>query len=66
MTDWIGKALDRKGKKGKPRGEGTLTRQAEAHGLSVEDFAREVKAHPCKFDKITKQRVNLYKTLRKF
>ncbi len=63
--DWIGKALNRKGKKGKPRGEGTLTNQAESKGMSVEEFAREVKGNPKKYDTITKQRVNLYTTLRK-
>ena len=63
--DWIGQVLDKKGKKGKPRGEGTLTRQAESKGMSVEEFAREVKANPNKYDTITKQRVNLYTTLRK-
>lgn len=65
MKDWIGAVLDTKGKKGKPRGEGTLTRQAEGHGMSVEEFSRDVKANPNKYDTITKQRVNLYTTLRK-
>lgn len=65
MVNWIGKALDSKGKKGKPRGEGTLTRQAEANKMSVEEFAREVKSNPNKYDTITKQRVNLYTTLKK-
>lgn len=64
--DWIGKVLDKKGKKGKPRGEGTFTRQAETNGFgSVEEFARDIKANPNKYDTITKQRLNLYTTLRK-
>ena len=63
--NWIQDALDAKGKKGKPRGEGTLTNQAEGHGMSVEEFAREVRDNPDKYDTITKQRVNFYRTLQK-
>lgn len=63
--DWIGAALSAKGKKGKPRGEGTLTAQAASHSMSIPAFANEVEMYPESFDKITKQRVNLYRTLRK-
>ena len=64
--DWIQETLDRKGKKGKPRGEGTLTAQAKREGMSVAQFAKEVEMRPDEYDKITKQRVNLYRTLKKF
>ena len=63
--DFIQDALERTGKKGKPRGKGTLTNQAEAVGMSVAQFAKQVVAEPTKYNKITKQRVNLYKTLRR-
>ncbi len=62
---WIQKALDTKGVKNHPRGEGTLTTQAKQHGMSVKAFAKEVDKHPKKYQKITHQRVNLYKSLSK-
>ena len=55
----------KKGTKGKPRGPGTLTAQAKRHGMSVKQFIRHVNNNPKNFRKITKQRVNLAKTLMK-
>ncbi len=63
---WIQKVMDNKGKKGAPRGKGTLTAQAKREHLSVPQFAKEVELRPEDYDKITKQRVNLYRTLNKF
>jgi len=62
---WIQKVFDNKGKKGAPRGKGTLTNQAKREHLSVQQFAKEVELRPEDYDKITKQRVNLYRTLKK-
>ncbi len=62
---FIQKVLDTEGKKNAPRGAGTLTESAKQHGMSVKAFANEVERHPDKFQKITKQRVNLYRTLMK-
>lgn len=62
---FIQKALDTSGVKNHPRGAGTLTESAKQHGMSVKAFAKEVGNHPDKYQKITKQRVNLYKTLMK-
>ncbi len=59
---WIQKALDTKGIKNHPRGEGTLTTQAKQHKMSVKMFAKEVDKNPKKYQNITHQRVNLYKT----
>ncbi len=57
--------LKKKGKKGAPRGAGTLTAQAKQHSMSVPEFAKEVERCPDKYKTITKQRVSLYKTLSK-
>ena len=62
---WIQKALDTDGVKNHPRGEGTLTESAKQHGMTVAKFATEVENHPDKYQTITKQRVNLYRTLMK-
>ena len=62
---WIQKALKNKGVKHHPRGEGTLTTQAKLHNMTVKQFAKEVDKNPEKYKKITKQRVNLYKSLKK-
>ena len=62
---WIQKALKNKGAKNKPRGEGTLTTSAKQHHMSVKQFAKDVDKNPDKYKKITKQRVNLYKSLKK-
>jgi len=64
-NDWIQEALDAKGSKGKPRGEGTLTAQAKSHGKSVKAFAVEVENNPEDYETITKQRVNFYRVLTK-
>lgn len=63
--DWIQKATGGKSKKGKPRGEGTLTAQAKKEGMTVKQFASKVDKNPKKYAEITKQRVNLYKNLMK-
>jgi len=52
------------GTKGKPRGKGTLTAQAKRHKMTIAQFIREVNRNPDKFRKITKQRVQLAKTLK--
>ena len=62
---FIQEALSAKGKKGKPRGAGTLTEQAKREGKSVKEFAKMVDKNPSKYNEITKQRVNLYKNLMK-
>jgi len=62
---WIQKALENKGVKNHSRGEGTLTTQAKQHKMSVKQFAKDVDKNPDKYKKITKQRVNLYKSLKK-
>jgi len=61
--DWIKKATSVKGEKGKPRGKGTLTKQAQNAKKSVRAFAQEVVDNPHKYDKITRQRVNLYQNI---
>ena len=63
--NWIQDVLKKKGKKGAPRGAGTLTAQAKQHNMSVPEFAKEVERCPDKYKPITKQRVSLYKTLTK-
>ena len=63
---WIQKATSgAKGKKYAPRGPGTLTSQAKRHGVSVAQFAEDVERSPDKYQTITHQRVNLYRTLMK-
>ena len=62
---FIQKVLNAPSRKNHPRGEGTLTESAKQHGMSVAAFANEVDKNPDKFQKITKQRVNLYRTLMK-
>lgn len=54
------------GEKGKPRGKGALTAQAKRHGMTVQEFIKEVNKNPDKYRKITKQRVQLAKTLKSF
>ena len=63
--NFIQKVMANKGKKGAPRGAGTLTAQAKQHSMSVPEFAKEVERCPDKYKKITKQRVSLYNTLSK-
>ena len=63
--DWIQKAMNAKGKKGAPRGKGTLTKQAASHNKSVKAFAKQVENNPEDYETITKQRVNLYRVLTK-
>ena len=62
---FIQKALNRTGVKNHPRGAGTLTESAKQHNMSVAAFAKEVDKNPDKYQKITHQRVNLYKNLMK-
>ena len=62
---WVQNVMKNKGKKGAPRGAGTLTAQAKREGKSVAVFAKEVERNPDHYAKITKQRVSLYKTLQK-
>ena len=54
------------GEKGKPRGKGALTAQAKRHGMTVNQFIKEVVKNPSKYRRITKQRVQLAKTLKSF
>jgi len=60
---WIQKTIKRKSRKYKPRGKGALTAEAERHGMTVSQFIKHVTKNPDKYNKITKQRVNLAKTL---
>ena len=62
---WIQKMTSVKGKKYAPRGAGTLTAQAKRHGVSVAQFAEDVERSPDKYQTITHQRVQLYRTLMK-
>ena len=62
---WIQKAMSAKGKKGAPRGAGTLTAQAKEHNMSVAAFAKNVEANPDKYYTITKQRVQMYRNMTK-
>ena len=63
--DFICAALNRSGKKNAPRGSGTLTTSAKQHNMSIPAFVKNVEANPKKYNKITKQRVQLYKNLTK-
>ncbi len=63
--NWIQSVMGKKGKKGAPRGEGTLRAQAKQHGKTVAEFAKDVERCPDNYKKITKQRVGLYRTLQK-
>tara|TARA_R110002110_G_scaffold387837_2_gene599919 strand:- start:66 stop:281 length:216 start_codon:yes stop_codon:yes gene_type:complete len=62
-VNWIKKALDRKGIKGKPRGKGTFTKQAQRVGLSPIQLMKKVLKEPDRYRKITIQRANLMKNL---
>lgn len=54
--NWIQKAIKRPGE---------FTEKAEKHGLTAQQFAREVRAHPDDYDTRTKRQANLALTLGK-
>lgn len=57
MADkWIQKAIKR---------PGAFTAKAEKHGMSVAEFAAQVKANPDRYSDLTVQQANLARTLRK-
>ena len=56
MEKWIQKAHLKKG---------AFTAQAEAHGMSIPEFIKHVRANPEKFSGTTKKRAALANTFRK-